>query len=96
MHYVYLLFNTNTSRFYVGETSNLKRRLLEHQNGENISTKYEASHWKIVYVEFYRLKTDALIREKKLKSHGSGMVEIKKRIVNSLKLIKPKTGEGQR
>ena len=96
MHCVYLLFNTETSKFYVGATNNLKRRLLEHQNGENVSTKYKSPHWQLAYIEFYKSKTDALIREKKLKSHGSGIVEIKKRITHSLKLFEPKTGEGQR
>ncbi len=44
----------------------------------------------------YVSKKDALIREKKLKAHGSGLVEIKKRINNSIMMIEFKTGAGER
>ena len=94
MHFVYLLFNLETQKFYIGETVNLKDRLAEHREGKNTSTKYKMHAWKLIYAEVYRSKSDALKREKKLKAHGSGLVEIKKRVINSIS--ESKTGEGER
>jgi putative endonuclease len=96
MHFVYLIYNQKTEKFYIGSTDNLKRRLLEHQIGDTVSTSHESEHWHLVYTEVYKSKTDALIREKKLKAHGSGLVELKKRIGNSLSSLQPKTGEGRK
>ncbi|KKR10108.1 MAG: hypothetical protein UT37_C0005G0002 [Parcubacteria group bacterium GW2011_GWA2_39_18] len=95
MHFVYLLFNTQTGKFYIGETNNIKRRFIEHCSGKNISTKNQHDFWKLVYVEIYKSKKDALIREKKLKSHGSGLVELRKRLKFSLEELNPKLGLGK-
>jgi len=84
MHFVYILYNIETKKFYIGETSNINRRFKEHKAGLNKSTKYKRFAWRLVYVEIYKSKQDAIEREKRLKSHGSGMVEIKKRIKNSI------------
>ena len=96
MHFVYLLYNQKTDKFYIGATDNLKRRLYEHRSGQSIATKFCAEEWNLVYTEVYRVKSDALIRENKLKAHGSGLVELKKRIGHSLSSLKPKTGEGRK
>jgi len=96
MHFVYVIFNTKTKKYYVGESSNINRRLEEHKLGKNFSTKHYSAFWRLVYSEIYKSKKDAVIREKKLKSHGSGMVEIKKRILNSVQAINSKTGEGKK
>jgi hypothetical protein len=39
MYYVYILLSLKDNKFYIGFTSNLKRRLKEHNYGKNISTK---------------------------------------------------------
>ena len=96
MYFLYLLYNIETEKYYVGFTSNINKRLKEHQSGLNQFTKYKCCAWKLIYTEIYKAKQDAIIRENKLKTHGSGLVEIKKRILHSLKLIKLKTGEGKR
>lgn len=96
MHFVYLLYNIETKKFYIGETNDLSRRVKEHRQGLNKSTKYKCNSWKLVYAEVYRSKSDALAREKKFKAHGSGLVELKKRIIHSLNSLDNKTGEGER
>jgi len=96
MHFVYLIYNIKTKKFYIGETVDLNRRIKEHHSGFNISTKYQCIYWRTVYVEIYKSRIDAQAREKRLKFHGSGIVEIKKRIINSLELLDNKTGEGER
>lgn len=40
--------------------------------------------WELVYTGVYRTEQDAINRERKLKHHGSGLVEIKKRIIHTL------------
>jgi len=40
MHYLYILQSEkNKNKIYVGNTDDLKRRLAEHNSGQNYSTK---------------------------------------------------------
>ena len=73
----------------------MNKRLKEHKLGLNKSTKLKSYAWELVYVEMYRSEKDAINRENRLKHHGSGLVEIKKRIQNSIKVIESKTGAGE-
>jgi putative endonuclease len=68
--YVYLLHSTSASGFYIGFSSDLKRRLVEHKQGASFATKSRAP-WKLIYYEAYTEREDAKGREKYLKS-GSG------------------------
>ena len=77
MHHVYLLESENGKR-YIGYTTDLKRRLLEHNDHKNVSTSKE-KNWKLIYCETYVNKMDALGREKFLKS-GSGWRFLKKQL----------------
>ena len=83
MHYVYLLQSGKDNSIYIGNTEDLERRLVEHNNGKNTATK---SHkpFKLVYFEAYLDKRDALDRENKLKHHGSVIGHLKKRLKYSL------------
>lgn len=72
--------------WYIGYTSNLKKRLqahLSHNGGQTTSRK---SDWMLIYYEAYLTMADALGREKFLKS-GSGRRYIKKQLNNYLKTI---------
>jgi putative endonuclease len=82
MHHVYLLESENTGKRYIGYTTDLKRRLAEHNNHKNVSTSKELS-WKLIYCETYLNKMDALGREKFLKS-GSGWRFLKKQLAHYL------------
>ncbi len=95
MYFVYILHNTATKKFYIGRTTCVNKRYREHKLGKNRSTKYKCYGWELVYVEMYRSKIDAAKRENRLKHHGSGLVEIKKRIKESVKVIESKTGAGK-
>jgi len=79
MFYVYLLKSLKHAELYVGSTNNMKRRLIQHNNGEEISTK-RYMPWTLIYCEAYTKKIDARLREKRLKYHGNAMKEVKKRI----------------
>ncbi len=40
MYYVYVLRSLKDSKFYIGYTKNLEKRLNEHNNGKVIATKF--------------------------------------------------------
>lgn len=82
MHHVYLLESEVTGKRYIGYTTDLKRRLTEHNNHKNVSTAKEQK-WKLIYCETYVNKMDALGREKFLKS-GAGWRFLKKQIAHYL------------
>ena len=85
MHYVYVLRSVKLKELYIGQTNDLKRRLVEHNSGKNISTKHKAP-FQLVYYEAYRAQADAKHRENMLKHFAAGYKELRKRIKNSLGL----------
>ncbi|HLC76000.1 MAG TPA: GIY-YIG nuclease family protein [Candidatus Peribacterales bacterium] len=78
MYHVYFIESLSSAKRYIGYTTDLKRRLAEHNNHKNISTAKEQG-WKLIYCETYTNKMDALGREKFLKS-GSGWRFLKKQL----------------
>ena len=70
MFYVYVLRSESHSGFYIGYSTDLKRRLSEHTRGASLATKSRGP-WKLVYYEAYTEREDAEGREKFLKS-GAG------------------------
>ncbi|PIZ00224.1 excinuclease ABC subunit C [bacterium (Candidatus Howlettbacteria) CG_4_10_14_0_8_um_filter_40_9] len=78
MYYVYVLKSEKDYKFYIGSTSDLKRRFAEHQSGKVNSTKNRIP-FKIMLYEAYANKEIAQKREKYLKS-SDGHKDIDKRI----------------
>ncbi len=74
MHYVYILHSESHNIYYKGYTQYPEKRLFEHNN--NLS-RYTANKgpWKLVYLEKFELKKDALIREKQLKRSNSNYIK---------------------
>ncbi|MBI4837230.1 MAG: GIY-YIG nuclease family protein [Candidatus Portnoybacteria bacterium] len=68
MFHVYFLLLSN-SDIYKGITDNLKRRYSEHSNGKVKSTK-NFRPLELIGYEAYVLKSDAMRREKFLKTTG--------------------------
>jgi len=68
--YVYVLRSESDSGFYIGFSTDLKRRLSEHKRGASFATKSRGP-WKLIYYEAYTEHEDAEGREKFLKS-GAG------------------------
>ena len=67
MFYVYVLRN-ELGRFYIGYSSDLRRRVREHNDGHNRSTR--GHRWSLVYYEAYASELQARQREMRLKKHG--------------------------
>lgn len=83
MYYVYILQSQKKLTWlYKGSTSDLKRRLVEHNSGKTFSTAPYAP-FTLIYYEAYVLKEDAEAREKYLKT-SMGMRVIKKQLSHYL------------
>ncbi|MDN4166528.1 GIY-YIG nuclease family protein [Cytophagales bacterium LB-30] len=68
--YVYAISSESRNYIYVGMTNNIERRLKEHNEGKNKSTKAYVP-FKLIYFEEFSSRKEAREREIKLKS-GSG------------------------
>jgi putative endonuclease len=65
MYYVYVLRNTS-GRLYIGFTSDLNRRVSQHQQGEGGWTRRRGP-WELLHYEIFEDRVEALKREKNLK-----------------------------
>ena len=82
-YFVYILQSLRDKLFYIGLTNNLNRRLSEHQNGRNISTRNRRP-LKLIFYEAYLNKEDAERRERYFKS-TKGKTTLKQLIREYLK-----------
>ncbi len=89
---IYVIQNNFTLEKYIGITESMSKRMAAHNAGGRKFTTRKQGEWILIYAETYRSKPDALLREKRLKRHASGKVELFKRLKSSL--LDTKTGEG--
>ena len=85
--FIYIITNKSNSTLYIGVTSNLPKRILQHKEKhykDSFSARYNLS--KLVYYEGFQMIGDAIVREKQLKA-GS---RAKKNCLDSC--TKPKLG----
>ena len=82
MYFVYVLENSADRSWYVGFTTDVERRVQEHNEGSGARhTRKAPGQWQLIYQEGYLDKRDALHRETFLKS-GSGRTYLKKQLQN--------------
>ncbi|MBU1255396.1 GIY-YIG nuclease family protein, partial [Patescibacteria group bacterium] len=67
MFYNYVLQSKKNKNLYVGYTKDLRKRLIEHNQGLNKSTK-PYRPWELIYYEACLNKKDTKRREKYLKT----------------------------
>ena len=79
---VYILFSEDYGKTYVGFTSNLIERFKSHNYLSKKGYTIKFRPWQVIYVEFFTTKSEALKREKFLKS-GKGR-EFTKEIISKL------------
>jgi putative endonuclease len=65
MFFTYILVNKE-GIYYKGSTSDYKKRLQEHNEGLNTFTRGRGP-WKLIFVQSFETRQEALICEKKLK-----------------------------
>jgi putative endonuclease len=72
IHWVYILWSERLKRYYIGSTSDIQRRIKEHNAGKSGYTR-RGIPWKLVYKEISSTKQSAWIREMEIKRYKSGM-----------------------
>ena len=90
MFYVYLLHSISDRGFYIGYSSDLRKRLAEHKRGASFATKSRGP-WKLVYYEAYIERQDAEGCERYLKS-GAGRRLLRAQLRHYLKKFSARTG----
>lgn len=68
MYYVYFLFSLINHDLYIGSTGNLEKRVVLHNAGKVKSTK-AYKPWKLLDYEVYNTRSEAVKRERFLKTH---------------------------
>ena len=68
--FTYILYSKKLDKYYVGVTEDLNWRLERHNMGWGRYTK-AGIPWEIVYYETFSTKTEALKREKEIKTKKS-------------------------
>lgn len=68
MFYVYVLVSNKDNKFYIGQTSNLEKRIKEHNAGKVESTKYRRP-LELVYHQVFASRKEAVEKEKYYKTY---------------------------
>ena len=85
MYYVYVLYNKVTGRYYIGYTTDLRKRLNKHYSGKVLPTKSNLNYRLVGFIGFVN-RSDALDFEKYLKT-GSGVAFMNKHLLKSVKKL---------
>lgn len=70
MYYVYILQSLLDGSYYIGYSHDPLSRLLKH-NSSNTGYTSKKKPWKLVYVEEYNTKAEAISRESEIKRQKS-------------------------
>ena len=68
--FVYILYSLTKDKFYIGFTSHLEERIIRHNQKSKGFTGH-INDWEMMYSESYATKSEALAREKQIKSWKS-------------------------
>jgi putative endonuclease len=79
MYYTYVLKSLKDGNLYIGQTSDIEKRLTEHNSGLCKSTKSRIP-FKLIHQEEFKTRSEAMKREKELKT-GRGRESIRKMLV---------------
>ena len=80
MFTVYVLYSEKHNKIYIGFTSNLEERFKSHNELAKKGWAVRFRPWIIVHTEFFENKSDAMKREKELKS-SSGREWVRQNIL---------------
>ncbi len=83
MHFTYVLRSLKDHKWYIGHTSNLRKRVSAHQTGNVISTKNRRP-FELVFYEAFKSIEDARRRERYFKT-AKGKTTLKQVIRETIK-----------
>jgi len=72
-YFVYILQSETTGRYYCGSTSDVERRLKQHNDPDywgSKTTKRFHGPWKLVWSRQYETRADGMTIEKSIKKRG--------------------------
>ena len=86
--FVYILTNTYRTTFYIGITSNLEKRILEHKQGIGSAFTKKYNLLDLIYFEKFSDIHQAISREKQLKNwHKEWKINLIKKVNPTLKTL---------
>ena len=74
MYFVYILYSENFDTYYKGYTTNIVKRVEQHNQNKSEYTSGKGP-WELVYLKQYEDKKQVLIEEKRLKRLNRRSVE---------------------
>ena len=86
MYTVYVLYSEKFDRIYIGCSSNLIERYKSHQFLATKGYTIRYRPWKVVHLEYFETKEEAMKRERALKS-GQGRLWIKNEILSLMRSV---------
>ncbi|MFA5084225.1 MAG: GIY-YIG nuclease family protein [Candidatus Paceibacterota bacterium] len=84
MFFLYILKSLKDGNLYIGYTSNLRKRIEEHNSGKSKATN-PRKPFKLIYYEAYISEKDAKHREYSLKLRARALAQLKKRLEDTLR-----------
>ena len=84
---VYLIITSvkNKTISYVGYTNNIEKRLKLHNSSKGAKFT-KGKKWKLIYLEKYKTKIEAMKREYKLKKNSNFRKKIKNKFLKNAKI----------
>jgi len=67
VYFLYILQSESTGRYYIGQTHDVPERLAYHNANYSKSLKNRGP-WRLVHTEQYNTRSEAMVRERQLKS----------------------------
>jgi putative endonuclease len=69
MFIIYAIYNKNADKYYIGQTADIQKRLQEHNDHtfQTYTSRFQGT-WELIYKESVATRSEALVREKQLKS----------------------------
>ncbi|MBN1338323.1 MAG: GIY-YIG nuclease family protein [Bacteroidales bacterium] len=85
--HVYVLYSRGFNKIYIGYTGNLEQRLLSHNELAVKGWTIRYRPWELLFYERYASKSEAMHREKQLKSYQGRLhiwMEVRKKFGQSV------------
>ncbi len=82
-YFVYVIWNADHQRFYIGQTEDLDQRIQQHNDPNNTLSRFTkrfSGKWMLIHKEALTTRKEALMREKALKS-GQGRQWLKEHVL---------------
>ncbi|WP_170827371.1 GIY-YIG nuclease family protein [Roseivirga sp. 4D4] len=57
-HYTYILESSTNGRWYYGHSANVEQRLIQHNNGQNKSTRNKGP-WRLIFIREFENRLEA-------------------------------------